>query len=367
MRQQVQSLDGASKSFAFLGKLSRASKEDTEAPTSVLVLVSAAVRCVSHTRLQIVTFCCATLSRSYMPTAFIVHGQDTQVRRELEKFLEALSFEILPFHAARSGEAQIDVVLQNVVNGVTLADIVIVLFTPEEQASFHDPERGHYVAVDRTGEAMGGWQPRPNVLFETGVAVVSAKEKTILVKKGSVRSISDLAGILFVNLDADDAKKVLLRALQDRVKGLTPPRSVGELPGDFIQIERTRWPYHDELGKLERALSAEKAPGSKKTLFEALAAFVEEEPDPDKWTSPRLITFLWKKVCKDTKDNGSMNATFWQFMIHGVLAFNDIDVKGNGWSAPEKKLWWDDLQEHVSLTARGSALLRKLLVQSDVR
>lgn len=302
-----------------------------------------------------------------MPTAFIVHGQDTQVRRELEKFLEALSFEILPFHAARSGEAQIDVVLQNVVNGVALADIVIVLFTPEEQASFHDPERGHYVAVDRTGEAMGGWQPRPNVLFETGIAVVSAKEKTILVKKGSVRSISDLAGILFVNLDADDAKKVLLRALQDRVKGLTPPRSVGELPGDFIQIERTRWPYHDELGKLERALSAEKAPGSKKTLLEALAAFVEEEPDPDKWTSPRLITFLWKKVCKDTKDNGSMNATFWQCMIHGVLAFNDIDVKGNGWSAPEKKLWWDDLQEHVSLTARGSALLRKLLVQSGVR
>ncbi len=200
---------------------------------------------------------------------------------------------------------------------------------------------------------MGGWQPRPNVLFEAGIAVVSAKEKTILLKKSSVRSISDLAGILFVNLDADDAKKVLLRALQDRVKGLTLPRSVDDLPGDFIQIEGTRWPYHDELGKLERALSAEKTPGSKKTLFEALAAFVAEEPDPDKWTSPRLIDFLWKRICKDTKDNGSMNATFWQFMIHGVLAFNDIDVRGNGWSAHEKKLWWDDLQEHVSLTARG--------------
>ena len=77
-----------------------------------------------------------------MPTAFIVHGQDHQVLEELEKFLAAVGFDILPFQAA---ESQIDVVLQNVLNGVQQADLVIVLFTPEEQANFHDPSTATYV------------------------------------------------------------------------------------------------------------------------------------------------------------------------------------------------------------------------------
>src|SRR5687767_6678324 len=126
------------------------------------------------------------------PTAFIVHGQDVRLRLELEKFLRGVGFEILLFHAATSGEDQIDAVLRNVMNGVSRADVVIVLFTPEEQASFHDPETGQYVPKTKTGEDMGGWQPRPNVIFEAGVAVVRARRKTILAKIGSVRIISDL-------------------------------------------------------------------------------------------------------------------------------------------------------------------------------
>lgn len=300
-----------------------------------------------------------------MPTAFIVHGQDTHVRQELEKFLEALGFDILPFHAARSGDAQIDAVLENVVNGVQRADIVIVLFTPEEQASFHDPQDGRYVAVNKVGEAMGGWQPRPNVIFEAGVAVAGAREKTILAKKGSVRSISNLAGVLFVDLDAADAKKVLLASLQDRVKDLRRPTTpIADLPGDFASIRRVRWPHHDELGKLEHALSSVIAPGSRKTLLEALVAFVEDDPDPVTWTSSRVIGFISKEVCKDRKDNGNTNGAFWHLVISGFFALNDIDLKGDGWSDPAKQLWWDDLQEHVSLTKRGAALLMKLLVQN---
>ena len=51
----------------------------------------------------------------------------------------------------------------------------------------------------------------------------------------------------------------------------------------------------------------------------------------------------------------------------GTLRGTVTDPSGKGVASVEVTLSSPDLQEHVSLTARGSALLRKLLVQSGVR
>jgi hypothetical protein len=295
-----------------------------------------------------------------MPTAFIIHGQDRRVREELEKFLKAVGFTILPFHAAAAGEAQVDAVLRNVESAVKQADVVIVLFTPEEHASFHDPETGRYVASTKTGEQMGGWQPRPNVIFEAGIAVASAKEKTILLRIGSVRVSSDLAGLMFVDLDADNAKDVLLNRLRDKVKDLRVEAAPADNhPGDF-RVPRNRWPHHDELGELESELAALRVPGSRKTVLMALLDFLAAHRKSAMWNSSKIIQFISKHVCRDRKDDGSTNWVFWQLMITGVFAFDDIDENADGWADFEKELWWDDMQEYVSLTPRGLALLRKL-------
>jgi hypothetical protein len=50
-------------------------------------------------------------------------------------------------------------------------------------------------------------------------------------------------------------------------------------------------------------------------------------------------------------------------MIFGFFQLNDVDLDEKGWADHNKELWWDDLQEYVSLSKRGHALLRKLLVQ----
>ena len=212
---------------------------------------------------------------------------------------------------------------------------------------------------------MGGWQPRPNVIFEAGVAVAAARDKTILVRIGSLRQISDLGGVLFVDLDAHNAKTELLRNLQQRVPGLPALSALPEeLPGEFgdRRLRRYRWPYHDELGNLEHALRHIVVPGSRKSLLDALGEYVRYSRTPDAWTSGTLVEFIKTNVCRERTDDGKTNAVFWHLMVEGVLMFEDIDIDGKGWSHASNQLWWSNLMPYTLLTPRGWALLRKLLV-----
>ena len=75
---------------------------------------------------------------------------------------------------------------------------VVALFTPDEWSVLrpaHDPERGK-------GEESLRWQSRPNVIFEAGLAMGAAYERTLLVKLGrDVKLFSDVGGIHLINLD----------------------------------------------------------------------------------------------------------------------------------------------------------------------
>ena len=44
-------------------------------------------------------------------------------------------------------------------------------------------------------------QPRPNVLLEAGMSIALNKNKTVIVRIGNCRRISDLDGINFITLD----------------------------------------------------------------------------------------------------------------------------------------------------------------------
>jgi hypothetical protein len=301
-----------------------------------------------------------------MPKAFIIHGHDLDARDQLAKFLIAVGFEILPFHRARSKDDGIDTVLGRVLYGIKTADAILVLFTPDEQASWHDPRTGDYKHETDEGEELGGWQPRPNVMFEAGIAVGVARDKTILVKLGPVRAISDLAGLMFVDLDKPLAKEQLHHTLLECVPGLaaTSVQSVESLPGDFGACRRQRWEYHDEIGELESYLRDVRLYRSRKTLLLLLADYVATNPRPASWSSTEIADFVFAYADKSSSANDTANAMFWHLVLAGVFAFRDID---DGWDDNDKGLWWVDMAPHVDLTQRGRALLRKMTATAASR
>jgi hypothetical protein len=112
-------------------------------------------------------------------------------------------------------------------------------------------------------------------IFEAGVAIGLAPKKTILVRLGPVRTWSDLAGVVVVDLDAADAKTRLFNAIARR--NLLPPGAgtidPEDLPGAFATTARARWDYHDELDDLEERLRNVRIFGSKKVLYDAVAQY----------------------------------------------------------------------------------------------
>ena len=77
------------------------------------------------------------------------------------------------------------------------AQAVVVLLTPDDEARLRGPYlEDHDPSYER--ELTG--QARPNVLFESGMALAHNEERTILVQLGEVRPFSDIAGRLVLRL-----------------------------------------------------------------------------------------------------------------------------------------------------------------------
>ncbi len=293
-----------------------------------------------------------------MARAFIIHGQDIDARDELTKFLTALGLEVRPFYRADDG-GKARLILENVIAGINQADAVFVLFTPDEQAAFHDPRTGAFKERTPRGEEFAGWQPRPNVVFEAGLAVGIAGDKTALVRVGPVRRISDLDGVLYIDLDEPDAKDQLFHFVSKclRKKPAVHEEEIARLPGDFARYLRRRWHYHDELGELEQHLRSIKvASARRKTYFDVLVDYVREQPKPSRWNSDGVTDFFYEKYepAATSLSAYDTDGFFWNLLVHGVLAFKDIE----GWD--DEVLWWTNQQPFVELTTRGWAFLDKI-------
>jgi predicted nucleotide-binding protein len=94
---------------------------------------------------------------------------------------------------------------------------VMVLFSPDEDAKLKSKfvrdgdKRKNLHVLDS--------QPRPNVIFEAGLALGAHSEKTILVQVGDIRDISDIAGKHLVHLsNSTTSRKALALRLQDKLK-----------------------------------------------------------------------------------------------------------------------------------------------------
>jgi predicted nucleotide-binding protein len=140
-------------------------------------------------------------------SVFVVHGRDEGLRKSMFDFLRALSLNPLEWGKAvlqtSSGGANphIDDIIDSAMAKV---QAVVVIFSPDDLASL----KPCFLAKGETAtEGRPKGQPRPNVIFEAGLALGRHPEKTLLVQVGTVKSFSDIAGKHLVRLSNDPSKR----------------------------------------------------------------------------------------------------------------------------------------------------------------
>ncbi len=122
-------------------------------------------------------------------------------------FLRSLGLQPIEWEQAvkLSGQASPST-LEVVKAGLGLSQCAVVLFTGDDEARLR-PE---------FGKEQLKYQPRPNVIFEAGWAMAQKQqERTILLRFGEVRELSDLSGLNVVNIDnSPDRRNALVQRLK---------------------------------------------------------------------------------------------------------------------------------------------------------
>jgi predicted nucleotide-binding protein len=132
----------------------------------------------------------------------VIHGRDATLRDSMFQLLRSLSLTPVEWTEAvhRTGRGApytgevVDALFQD-------AQAVIAIFSPDEHVELRTDLQSQDVGDNN------GWQPRPNVFIETGMALARDEAHTVLVQIGAVRQASDLLGRNLVHFDGSPSHR----------------------------------------------------------------------------------------------------------------------------------------------------------------
>jgi len=129
---------------------------------------------------------------------FVIHGRNHEMRRALFDFLRAIDLKPIEWSEAVALTGKPSPFVGEILDAAMgHAQAIVVLFTGDDLVRLKD----EFLWVnDPTYERKITPQSRPNVIFEAGLALGKYPDRTILVKIGSLRPFSDIAGMHFVRL-----------------------------------------------------------------------------------------------------------------------------------------------------------------------
>ena len=287
---------------------------------------------------------------------FIIFGRDEDAHRELVRFLQAIGLQELSFETVASALGPNPFIADIVVKGIEMADAVIALFTPDEQAVLYDPRTGRCLG-DRHDDSR--WQARPNVIFEAGVAFGTKKSEVVLAVLGAdVRLFSDIGGVHFVRLDAPGGKQNLydrLSTILGELRPTTADWATSSESGDFRICLRERWPSFDEVDQLGKLLRNRRLGAEKESLLQIVHSVVESDPN-QRWELGLVSDFMGSL---DGLRSEHADDAYWWLTVYGFFRFRDIHQFFSG-SGDD----WQDSAEFAEWTERGKALIERLRVGS---
>lgn len=161
---------------------------------------------------------------------FVIHGRNSAARNQIFTFLRALGLSPIEWdqavHETGEGAPYIGQVLDK---AFEIAQAIVVLETPDDIAYLRT-DLGDADDPETSPQA----QPRPNVLFEAGMAMGRNPKRTIIVEFGRIKQFSDIHGRHTIRLDSSPEKR---QALRGRL--VTAGCDVNQMGTDWLSSELT--------------------------------------------------------------------------------------------------------------------------------
>jgi len=178
---------------------------------------------------------------------FVIHGRDEKIREFFFIFLRCIGLDPIDWNKAIKSTGQGSPYVSEIVEtSLNEANSIVVLFTPDEIATLKE----EYIQSSEEDALLP--QPRPNVLFEAGMAMGFKKDKTILVEVGKIRVISDLIGRHVVKFDGTSEKRLeLINKLKTVGCDVNDSNPDWMKVGDFTNIIRKKIKSKKEHAKFK--------------------------------------------------------------------------------------------------------------------
>jgi predicted nucleotide-binding protein len=145
---------------------------------------------------------------------FVVHGRDMAVRNAMFQFLRAIGLRPREWAQAVADTGKAMPYIGEVLDvAFSKAQAVVVLMTPDDEARLREQYRN---SGDPPYETELTPQARPNVIFEAGMAMGRASNRTVIVEVGDVRPFSDIGGRHVIRMnDSSERRQELAQRLRD--------------------------------------------------------------------------------------------------------------------------------------------------------
>lgn len=149
----------------------------------------------------------AKIAKTKENTIFVVHGRDSKLRDAMYELIGALGLKPQEWgHAIRAargkgGNPYVNDAVQKIMEQ---AQAIVVLLSPDDEAKLKDQ---FVTSHERQTEGKLRGQARPNVIFETGVAIGTHHRKTVMIRIGDVKSFTDVGGMHIPHFSGDDKSR----------------------------------------------------------------------------------------------------------------------------------------------------------------
>lgn len=129
---------------------------------------------------------------------FVIHGRNAAARKEVFTFLRAIGLSPIEWSEAVTLTGQGSPYVGHILDeAFTIAPAIVALLTPDDIVYLDR----RLTERDDDPELTSHYQPRPNVLFEAGMAMGMKRDNTVIVEFGRYKSFSDIHGRHTVRLD----------------------------------------------------------------------------------------------------------------------------------------------------------------------
>ncbi|HEX5282030.1 MAG TPA: TIR domain-containing protein [Micropepsaceae bacterium] len=149
----------------------------------------------------------ANASKTKENTVFVVHGRDSKLRDAMYEFLGAIGLKPREWgHAIRAarGRGGNPYVNDAVSKIMEQAQAIVVMLSPDDDVHLKPQFVG---PTEKATEGRPRGQARPNVIFETGLAIGTHHRKTVIVQVGDVKPFTDIGGMHILRLSGTDASR----------------------------------------------------------------------------------------------------------------------------------------------------------------